>query len=100
MKENQSLKEFNTFGINTFARYYSSFTSLGELEEIVASNSVQPLMILGGGSNVLFTKNFDGLVLKNDIKGIDIVKEDDDFAIVRAGAGESWHDLVLYTLEN
>jgi len=100
MKENQSLKELNTFGINTIARQYSSFTSLDELEEIIASNSVEPLMILGGGSNVLFTKNFDGLVLKNDVKGIDIVKEDDDYAIVRAGAGESWHDLVLFALAN
>jgi UDP-N-acetylmuramate dehydrogenase len=55
-------------------------------------------LILGGGSNILFTQNYEGLVLKNDLKGISIVKEEDDFVYVQAGAGENWHQFVLYCL--
>lgn len=56
-------------------------------------------MVLGGGSNILFTKNYDGLILKNEIKGIEIVKQDDEAVYVKAGAGENWHQFVLYCIE-
>ena len=57
-------------------------------------------LILGGGSNILFTKNFDGIVLKNEIKGIEKVKEDDESVYIKAGAGENWHSFVLYCIKN
>jgi len=59
-----------------------------------------PLLILGGGSNILFTKDFDGLVLKNELKGIELVNEDNDHYYVKAHAGENWHRFVLHCLEN
>ncbi len=57
-------------------------------------------LILGGGSNILFTKDFDGIVLKNEIKGIEKVKEDEEYVYIKAGAGESWHAFVLYCIKN
>ena len=57
------------------------------------------MLVLGGGSNILFTKNFDGIVLKNDIKGVELIKEDAHYVYVKAGAGENWHQFVLYCLQ-
>ena len=101
IRENISLKPFHTFGINISAKYFTSFASLNELHEILHSplSTLHPQLILGGGSNILFTKNFDGLVLKNEIKGIEVVKEDDEAVYVKAGAGETWHHLVSYCVE-
>ncbi|MDF2380534.1 UDP-N-acetylmuramate dehydrogenase [Nostoc ellipsosporum NOK] len=96
--ENFPLKDLNTFGVRANARYYAAFDSIASLNEILAAYPAQPLLILGGGSNVLLTKDFDGLVLKNDIRGIAKVAEDDEFIFVRAGAGENWHQFVLYTI--
>jgi UDP-N-acetylmuramate dehydrogenase len=105
IQENSSLKPFNTFGIEVSARYFSSFTSIGMLEELLDSSlklktqSSKPL-ILGGGSNILFTKDVDGFVLKNEITGIEVVREDEETVFIKAGAGENWHLFVLYCLEN
>jgi UDP-N-acetylmuramate dehydrogenase len=57
-------------------------------------------LILGGGSNLLFTQNVNGLVLKNNLKGIELIKEDADFYYVKAAAGEVWHDLVMHCIEH
>ncbi|MEX6687310.1 UDP-N-acetylmuramate dehydrogenase [Danxiaibacter flavus] len=102
--ENVSLKQYNTFGIEATARYFSAFQSVSDLEELLsykeklsADNSLLPL---GGGSNILFTKNFDGLVLKNELKGIEVVREDEMFFYVKAQAGENWHSFVLYCIEH
>lgn len=63
--QNFSLKKYNTFDIDVYAKYFSEFNSVNELENLLSSaNDQQPALILGGGSNILFTKNFDGLVLK------------------------------------
>jgi UDP-N-acetylenolpyruvoylglucosamine reductase len=69
------------------------------LQQTLQSLTNEPILILGGGSNILFTKNYEGLVLKNDLRGISIIKEDEDFVYVRAGAGENWHEFVLYCLQ-
>ncbi|MEO6455186.1 MAG: UDP-N-acetylmuramate dehydrogenase [Ginsengibacter sp.] len=101
MLENFSLKKYNTFNIDVYAKYFSEFNSVNDLQELLSTNIKQlSTLILGGGSNILFTKNFDGLVMKNNLTGITIVKEDDAFVYVRAGAGENWHRFVLYCLEN
>lgn len=106
--ENSSLKAFNTFGINAVASRFALFNTIDELEELLSANppasrsaggKSSSLLILGGGSNLLFTKNFDGLVLKNGIRGIDLIREDEKYVYVRAGAGESWHGFVQYCLQ-
>jgi UDP-N-acetylmuramate dehydrogenase len=94
--ENASLKAYNTFGIDARARWLSSFSSQEELSEALSD---QPLLILGGGSNILFTRDFRGLVLRNQIKGIGLVREDEHYVYVRAGAGENWHGFVQYALQ-
>ena len=97
LQQNVSLKPYNTFGIESFANYFASFSSVDELKETLRHyNSKQPLLILGGGSNILLTKDFDGLILKNELRGIRLISEDEDYYYVRAAAGENWHQLVMY----
>lgn len=101
VKQNISLKPYNTFNINVVAKKFASFSSLDELNEILEASSKQPIekLILGGGSNILFTKNFDGIVLKNELKGIELINEDDEYYYVKAAAGEVWHNFVQYCIE-
>jgi len=96
--ENVSLKDYNTFGIDVKARWLSSFDSQDALPEMLEARP-GPLLILGGGSNILLTRDFDGLVLRNGIKGIGVVREDAQYVYVRVGAGENWHGFVQYALE-
>lgn len=103
---NVSLKKYNTFGIDSNAALFSTFKSIDELRELIGfneratDNKQQETLILGGGSNVLLTKNFNGLVLKNEMDGIELVKEDEDYVYVKAGAGVNWHRLVLHSIDN
>lgn len=101
IQENISLKPFNSFGINATARYFGRFSSEDDLQLMLDSGiqSQRPALILGGGSNLLLTKDYDGLVLKNEIMGIKEVHEDNDYVYVKAGAGENWHRFVLYCIE-
>ncbi len=99
IQENISLKKLNTFGINVSAKYFAAFNAVEELQELLEYKKTSTL-ILGGGSNILFTKNFDGLVLKNEIKGIEIIKEDADYIYLKAGAGENWHQFVVDCIIN
>jgi UDP-N-acetylmuramate dehydrogenase len=100
LSENISLKPFNSFGIDVCARYFASFSSLAQLEELLDQPPASSLLVLGGGSNILFTKDVDGLVLKNGIKGIELVREDDDYYYLKAAAGENWHALVQYCVQH
>jgi len=96
-----SLKKYNTFGIDAIAKYFATFSSADTLGELLNNNkNVPSKMILGGGSNVLFTKDYDGLVLKNEVSGIQIISEDDEFVFIKAGAGEVWHRFVIYCISN
>ena len=97
IQENISLKGYNTFGMDVKARYYSTFSSSDELQTI---NYKPQTFILGGGSNILFTKDYDGLVLKNEIKGIVELHEDNEYVYVKAGAGENWHQFVMYCINH
>ena len=97
-----SLKAFNTFGIDVKAELLtkvSTVESLRELAESTTFNDHQRL-ILGGGSNILFTQDFNGLVIKNELKGIELVNEDDNYYFVKAWGGERWHDLVMHCVAN
>ena len=106
IEENISLKKYNTFGVDAIARYFTSFASVddlcAQLEFTPPSTSSQllPRLILGGGSNLLFTKNFDGLVLKNELGGIEKVNEDESYVYIKAGAGVNWHQLVIHCIQN
>jgi len=104
IQQNISLRKLNTFGIDVVAQYFASFDDVSDIEELLefrqhpTSNSKHQIVILGGGSNMLFTRDVEGIVMKNDIKGIEVVKEDAEHIYVRAGAGENWHQLVLYCI--
>jgi UDP-N-acetylmuramate dehydrogenase len=102
IQENISLKGYNTFGIDVKARFFSSFHNLDELEELTGHTATlkikNGLLILGGGSNILFTKDYDGTVLKNEISGIEELHEDDEYVFVKCGAGENWHRFVQYCI--
>jgi UDP-N-acetylmuramate dehydrogenase len=102
IRENISLKEYNTFGIDAKAKHLATFKSIPELKELLSEKKLakQQKLILGGGSNILLTKDFDGAVLKNEIKGIAVTGEDENYVYVKAGGGENWHSLVLYCVEN
>ncbi|MBI3137568.1 MAG: UDP-N-acetylmuramate dehydrogenase [Sphingobacteriales bacterium] len=102
IRENISLRPFTSFGIEAQARYFATFGSTEELRELLSrktANTLPQTLILGGGSNLLFTCDFDGLVLKNEIKGISELHEDNEYVYVKAGAGENWHQFVLYCIE-
>jgi UDP-N-acetylmuramate dehydrogenase len=95
VRENVPLKPYNTFGMNVSARWFSSVGSVEELQEIFSKPEWKSLhFILGGGSNILFTKNVDAIVLRNELRGIEVVSEDEDHVFVKAGAGEVWHEFV------
>ena len=100
--ENYSLKKLNTFGIDVSAKYFLEVDSVSAIQNYLEDKRIntQPRLILGGGSNMLFTKNFDGVVLKNCIKGIELLKQDDEYYYVKAGAGDSWHGFVLHCIAN
>ncbi|HXB05772.1 MAG TPA: UDP-N-acetylmuramate dehydrogenase [Puia sp.] len=98
INENFSLKHYNTFGIDVKARWMAQFGSADELAEAVEWAGKREPLVLGGGSNVLFTRDVDGVVLLNGVKGIDLVDEDEEYVYVRAGAGENWDGLVRYCI--
>ena len=99
--ENQPLKEFNTFGIDAKSRFFASIDSITELKEILATDiaKINPVLILGGGSNILFTTDYPGLIILNKIVGIEIIDETETSATVAAGGGVVWQDLVDFTLD-
>jgi UDP-N-acetylmuramate dehydrogenase len=101
VQQNYSLKKDNTFGLDVYAAYCAKFHNGDELHELMENYQQIPLkMVLGGGSNVLFTKNYDGLILRNKIPGIKVIREDEEHVFVKAGAGVRWHDFVTYCVEN
>ena len=95
--ENFDLSSYNTFGIQARTRYFAKISSVAELTNLSVDHKL-PLMILGGGSNTLFTRDFDGYILRNEIKGIEKTSEDEDHVYLRVGAGENWHGFVEYSI--
>ena len=102
IQEHISLKPFNTFGIDVNARYFTSFKTKGELSEALnfKPKTSNKKLVLGGGSNILLTKDFDGLVMKNEVEGIELVKEDEAHVYLKVGAGVNWHSFVMYCVQN
>lgn len=102
IQTNVSLRPYNTFGIDATARFFVVINTVEELTEVLQIPDYQyiPKLILGGGSNLLLTQNFEGLVIKINLKGIEKIKEDDQHIWLRVGAGEVWHEFVLYCIEH
>ncbi|EFK32901.1 UDP-N-acetylenolpyruvoylglucosamine reductase [Chryseobacterium gleum] len=101
MQENFSLKPYNTFGVDARARYFTEVNTIDELKEalIFAKNQSLQLLFLGGGSNILLTKDFEGLAIRLNLKGISEESINENEVWVTAKAGENWHEFVMYCLE-
>lgn len=99
---NYPLLKLNTFGVDVKAKYFVSINTVNELIELTKTEVFKDLqlLILGGGSNILFTKDFDGLVILNSIKGKEIIDQTQESIFLKIGAGENWHELVMYTVDN
>jgi UDP-N-acetylmuramate dehydrogenase len=93
-----SLKNYNTFGIEANAKQFVGVHSVADLKTVLIENKTKNKFILGGGSNMLLTKDIDALVIHIDLKGKKIVEENDDFVWVESQAGENWHEFVLWTI--
>ncbi len=100
--ENYPLKDLTTFHINAIAKHYVEFTTVDELKEILSSPPVKgnKFIILGGGSNVLFSGDYNGFVLCNKITGIETVSATGENIFIKFGAGEKWHDVVMYCVNH
>lgn len=99
--KNYSLKEHNTFRIDVNAKYFAEVSSEEEILELLSNKDLKykKILFLGGGANILFTKDFDGLVVKVEIKGKKIIRENNNELIVEIGSGENWHELVMWSVE-
>jgi UDP-N-acetylmuramate dehydrogenase len=102
LEENISLHPFNTFGIDIRAKYFVRITSKEDFQKLINTSiyKLHSSLILGGGSNVLFTKDYNGLVIKDDLKGIAIVDETPQLITIKVQAGENWHQFVMYCVKN
>ncbi|MEQ9591578.1 MAG: UDP-N-acetylmuramate dehydrogenase [Cyclobacteriaceae bacterium] len=100
--ENASLLPHNTMRIDAKARYFAEVTTTEDLQEILSSSAYQNMsrLVLGGGSNILFTKDFPGIVLKVSMRGMNVVKESEQNIWLKVAAGENWHELVMHCVTN
>jgi UDP-N-acetylmuramate dehydrogenase len=101
IQSNVNLKPFNTFGFSVHTDSLLEVESMETLKMLLNDPTFeQPRFILGGGSNILFTQNFHGLVIKMVIKGIEVIQENEEHIWLRVGAGEVWHDFVMYCVSH
>jgi UDP-N-acetylmuramate dehydrogenase len=101
VKQNVDLFPYNTFGLHSTAKFFTTVDSTEESKSLFASDIFrkEKHFILGGGSNILFTKNFDGLVVKVEIMGKNVIEENDSTITLRVGSGENWHQFVMYCVD-
>lgn len=100
--ENYNLSKLNTLAIDANARFFVEIERESDLQELLLTREFKDhkKFFLGGGSNTLFTKDFDGIVVANRLKGMEIVEEDEEYAIIRTMGGELWNDLVIFSVSN
>lgn len=98
IKKNFSLKNHNTFGIDVKAREFVAVHSVDELKTVLAENAGKPTLVIGGGSNMLLTKDVEALVIHIDLKGIKPIADDHDHVWLEVQGGEKWHDFVMYCI--
>jgi UDP-N-acetylmuramate dehydrogenase len=98
LQKNYSLKELNSFNVEAKTKYFVEIFSVEELRKILVNDNFSNYkkLVLGGGSNILFTKDYDGLIIKNSIPGISIVNENEKEVIIESGGGVDWDELVKY----
>ncbi len=96
----KSLKEYNTFGIDVKAKTFISIKNVEELKDVLKKQYASEVFILGGGSNMLLTRDINKTVLHIDLKGIEIINETEEEVYVKAMAGENWHEFVLYCISH
>lgn len=97
--ENASLKEYNTFRVDAKAKYLAMPESIKEIIDIINKYKEEPILILGGGSNILFTKDWNGIVIKPELKGIEVIKDDENEVHIKVSPGESWDGFVKWCVE-
>nr|WP_298931192.1 UDP-N-acetylmuramate dehydrogenase [uncultured Allomuricauda sp.] len=100
IQENISLKSYNTFGIDAKARFFIEINGLAQLQKVLELEAYPKKFIISGGSNMLLTNDIDALVMHINLKGITVVEENEEEVVVKAMAGENWHELVLWSLDN
>lgn len=102
IEENYSLQNLNTLRVPAKTRYFAKVETLEDIQNIFddLKLTLVPKFILGDGSNTLFARDFDGLVVKSAIKGRKVVEETKEYVIIECGSGENWHELVTYAVEN
>lgn len=102
VQSNVSLRSFHTFGMDIKAESYAEILQPEDLDALLSlrQSDSKPMLVIGGGSNVLFQKDFSGLVVRNALKGISVVREEVHHIWIQAMAGESWHDLVMFAVNH
>ncbi len=102
ISENYNIHRLNTFHIDVSTKYYIEINALSDINDLVGSSQFtkEKLLIIGGGSNLLFRNNFDGIIANIKLLGIEVVKEDSDSVTLKVSAGETWHNFIEYTVEN
>jgi len=100
--ENKNLKSLNTFGIEARCNYFVEINSVQEFLELIQTKEYKENkhLVIGGGSNLLFTKDFEGIVIKNNLKGKEIVSDNGSEVTVKIAAGENWHNFVMWCIDN
>ncbi|MEX0291043.1 MAG: UDP-N-acetylmuramate dehydrogenase [Flavobacteriaceae bacterium] len=99
IKHNISLKDYNTFGIAAKAKHFVEISDVAVLKKALKLSEYPEKFIISGGSNMLITRDIEALVLHINMKGIEVVDEDEHSVVLKVMAGENWHDLVLWTLD-
>jgi UDP-N-acetylmuramate dehydrogenase len=94
------LKPFNSFGISAIANEFIEITSVNQLKLLIQSQKLNNFLVLGGGSNILFTKDFEGLIIKNQLLGISVLEQNNEMVLVKAAGGENWHNFVRHCVSN
>jgi len=99
IQQDISLKNYNTFGIDAKAKFFCDINSIEGLQEILKVQDYPPFFVLGGGSNMLITNNLENLVLYINLQGIEVIWENTNEVCIKVNAGENWHQMVLWTLD-
>jgi UDP-N-acetylmuramate dehydrogenase len=99
--QNQSLRNLNTFGVEAKAKLFAEVFSEDDLVKLLSNEKlkIERKFILGGGSNILFTKDFEGMIIKVSISGINVIEENDESVLIEAGAGVIWNEMVRFCVE-
>jgi len=100
IRHHVNLQAFNTFGIPAQALHYAELNEEDAFADIMQTDEYRlfPRLIIGGGSNILFTRDFEGLVIRNCLKGISLISENEETVLVEAASGENWHQFVQWCI--